>query len=55
LLGNERDIAASLQHLSELGIDGVLLSWLDYEGGLRQFGSSVMPLLESAGLRQAAG
>jgi alkanesulfonate monooxygenase SsuD/methylene tetrahydromethanopterin reductase-like flavin-dependent oxidoreductase (luciferase family) len=55
LLGNESDIAASLQHLSELGIDGVLLSWLDYEGGLRQFGESVMPLLESAGLRQAAG
>lgn len=52
LYGNEQDIARSLELLSELGIDGLLLSWLDYEGGLRQFGETVLPLLEDAGLRK---
>jgi dimethylsulfone monooxygenase len=54
LLGTEQDIAASLQAISEAGVDGVLLTWLDYEGGLRTFGDTVMPLLEEAGLREPA-
>jgi alkanesulfonate monooxygenase SsuD/methylene tetrahydromethanopterin reductase-like flavin-dependent oxidoreductase (luciferase family) len=36
------------------GVDGFLLTWLDYEGGLDRFGREVLPRLEKAGLRSAA-
>jgi dimethylsulfone monooxygenase len=40
--------------LSEAGVDGFLLTWLDYEGGLDRFGREVLPRLEKAGLRAPA-
>lgn len=54
LIGTAEDIAASLAALSEVGVDGILLTWLDYEGGLKNFGEHVMPRLEQAGLRAPA-
>jgi hypothetical protein len=39
--------------LSEAGMDGVCLSWLDYNSGIKKWNAEVMPLLEKAGLRQA--
>lgn len=54
LLGTAKDISSSLSAISEAGVEGVLLTWLDYEGGLRKFGDTVMPLLEEAGLRKPA-
>lgn len=54
LIGNADDIAASLEMLSSVGVDGVLLTWLDFEEGLTSFGNSVLPKLEAAGLRGAA-
>jgi FMNH2-dependent dimethyl sulfone monooxygenase len=54
LLGTEHDIAAKLGELSDAGVDGVLLTWLDFEGGLAKFGAGVLPKLETAGLRQKA-
>jgi FMNH2-dependent dimethyl sulfone monooxygenase len=41
-------------NLSEAGVDGFLLTWLDYEGGLDRFGRELLPRLEKAGLRAAA-
>jgi hypothetical protein len=29
----------------------LLLTWLDYEGGLDRFGREILPRLEQAGLR----
>jgi dimethylsulfone monooxygenase len=51
LLGNADDIAGTLGSLSEAGLDGVLLMWLDYYGGLQQFGETVLPRLEAKQLR----
>jgi alkanesulfonate monooxygenase SsuD/methylene tetrahydromethanopterin reductase-like flavin-dependent oxidoreductase (luciferase family) len=53
LLGSADDIAESLRGLSSCGIDGVLLSWIDYIPGLELFASTVMPRLEQLELRKA--
>lgn len=51
LLGNADDIASSLSTLSDCGIDGVLLAWIDYTEGIRTFGEAVLPVLARKGLR----
>ena len=52
IVGNATDVANQLEALSEVGIDGVLLSWFDFEDGLKRFNEGVMPLLERRGLRE---
>jgi alkanesulfonate monooxygenase SsuD/methylene tetrahydromethanopterin reductase-like flavin-dependent oxidoreductase (luciferase family) len=54
LIGSAETIAARLQMLSDAGLDGLLISWFDYAGGLRHFAAEVMPLLEERGLRRPA-
>ncbi len=51
LLGNAEDIANEMLKLSSLGIDGFLMTWVDFHNGVRQFGREVIPLLERAGVR----
>jgi alkanesulfonate monooxygenase SsuD/methylene tetrahydromethanopterin reductase-like flavin-dependent oxidoreductase (luciferase family) len=51
LVGDADHIAGLFAGLSEAGVDGFLLTWLDYEGGLDRFGREVLPRLEKAGLR----
>lgn len=51
LLGTADDIAGRFTALSESGVDGFLLTWLDYEGGLARFGQEVLPRMAKAGLR----
>jgi FMNH2-dependent dimethyl sulfone monooxygenase len=51
LLGAPNDIAGRLERLSNCGIDGVLLIWVDFQSGIRDFISGVIPFLEQAGLR----
>jgi alkanesulfonate monooxygenase SsuD/methylene tetrahydromethanopterin reductase-like flavin-dependent oxidoreductase (luciferase family) len=53
LLGSADHITESLRGLSECGVDGVLLSWIDYLPGLELFSSTVLPRLEQLGLRKA--
>jgi alkanesulfonate monooxygenase SsuD/methylene tetrahydromethanopterin reductase-like flavin-dependent oxidoreductase (luciferase family) len=53
LVGDAEHIAGLFASLSEAGVDGFLLTWLDYEGGLDRFGREVLPRLEKAGLRAA--
>jgi FMNH2-dependent dimethyl sulfone monooxygenase len=55
LVGSSEDIANTLEALSNAGVDGFLMTWLDYEGGLARFETGVMPLLERRGLRQPVG
>lgn len=51
LVGTSETIAQRLEMLSDAGIDGVLLTWLDYDAGLSNFTGDVLPRLEKAGLR----
>jgi alkanesulfonate monooxygenase SsuD/methylene tetrahydromethanopterin reductase-like flavin-dependent oxidoreductase (luciferase family) len=52
VVGSAVDIADELEALSEKGVDGILLSWFDFDDGLKRFIGEVMPLLEQRGLRQ---
>ncbi|MGN6461106.1 MAG: LLM class flavin-dependent oxidoreductase, partial [Pseudolabrys sp.] len=49
LVGDADRIASLFASLSEAGVDGFLLTWLDYEGGLERFSREVLPRLEKAG------
>lgn len=51
LVGTPESVVAQLARLREMGVDGVLLSWLDYLGEGAQWVEEVMPLMVSAGLR----
>jgi alkanesulfonate monooxygenase SsuD/methylene tetrahydromethanopterin reductase-like flavin-dependent oxidoreductase (luciferase family) len=52
LVGTADTIAQRLGVLSAAGIDGALLTWVDYDAGIADFTGGVLPLLESAGLRE---
>jgi dimethylsulfone monooxygenase len=54
LIGDAGGLANKLEEISQAGVDGALLTWVDFQTGIRRFGSEVMPLLESRGLRAAA-
>jgi dimethylsulfone monooxygenase len=51
LLGNAEDIAAAITALSQKGIDGILLNWVDPLDGINRFNAEVLPMLERSGLR----
>lgn len=52
LVGTPAMMVEHLELLAEAGMDGVCLSWLDYNSGIKQWNAEVMPLLERSGLRQ---
>jgi alkanesulfonate monooxygenase SsuD/methylene tetrahydromethanopterin reductase-like flavin-dependent oxidoreductase (luciferase family) len=52
LVGDARKITSELAGMSRAGIDGVIMTWLDYVEGVRRFARDVLPLLEQAGLRK---
>ena len=54
LIGTPEQLAERLVHLSEIGLDGVVLSWVNYPAEMRYWNADVMPLLEQAGLRSPA-
>jgi len=51
LIGTPSQVAEGLHRLSEAGLDGVTVSWVDYAHGIDQFGRQVLPLLQQMGLR----
>jgi alkanesulfonate monooxygenase SsuD/methylene tetrahydromethanopterin reductase-like flavin-dependent oxidoreductase (luciferase family) len=51
LVGTPEDVADGLCMLSSCGFDGILLTFVDYEGGSADFVASVLPILEARGLR----
>lgn len=51
LIGTAERIADQLGELSRAGIDGIVVSWVNYGDELRQWIDEVMPLLVQAGLR----
>ncbi|HEY7062415.1 MAG TPA: LLM class flavin-dependent oxidoreductase [Chloroflexota bacterium] len=52
LAGTPEMIVDRLIELADAGIDGVVLSWVNYEAELQEFAASVLPLVEQAGLRK---
>jgi alkanesulfonate monooxygenase SsuD/methylene tetrahydromethanopterin reductase-like flavin-dependent oxidoreductase (luciferase family) len=51
LVGTPEQVVAQMLELRELGIEGFILSWLDYYEELKYFGERVLPLMKQAGLR----
>ncbi len=51
LVGTADHIVEKLIKLSSIGLDGILLSWVDYLDGMRRWHRDVTPRLEQAGLR----
>jgi len=54
LIGTPEQIAGKLIQLSADGLDGLVVSWVNYQHELRQFIGEILPLLEQAGIRQPA-
>jgi alkanesulfonate monooxygenase SsuD/methylene tetrahydromethanopterin reductase-like flavin-dependent oxidoreductase (luciferase family) len=52
LIGTPEQIVDRLLHLSAMGVDGVVLSWVNYETELAQWIRDVLPVMEQAGLRR---
>jgi FMNH2-dependent dimethyl sulfone monooxygenase len=52
LVGTPAQIVDELIALSKTGLDGIVLSWVNYHDEMRQFIAEVMPLIEQAGLRK---
>ena len=52
LVGTPAQIVDGIERLSALGVDGMLISWVDYLGECRQWIDTVLPLMEQAGLRK---
>ncbi len=51
LVGTKEQIVDGLVTLSQIGLDGVLLSWPRYIEGMREFRDVTYPLLKQTGLR----
>lgn len=52
VVGNPEQVTEKLQELSDIGMDGMAMGFLDYYDEMAHFGETVMPLLKQAGLRQ---
>ncbi|MGD9711033.1 MAG: LLM class flavin-dependent oxidoreductase [Thermomicrobiales bacterium] len=52
LVGTAEGIAQKIEMLSRAGLDGLLLTWVDYADGMARFNRDVLPLLEQTGLRR---
>lgn len=52
LIGTPEQVVEQMLAVHAMGIEGFILSWLDYHEELKYFGERVMPLLRQAGLRQ---
>ncbi len=51
LIGTPEQIVDEMNDLVEMGIDGILLSWVDYKTECQQWIDKIMPLMEQAGQR----
>ncbi|MGW4484902.1 LLM class flavin-dependent oxidoreductase [Amycolatopsis sp. NPDC004368] len=53
IVGSPEEVTDKLRRLHETGIDGVQLTFYDYQPELDFFGTRIVPLLEEAGLRRS--
>lgn len=52
LVGTPEQIVREMQRLSKMGVNGILLSWVDYLVEAKQWIDQVIPLMEQSGLRK---
>ena len=52
LVGTPEQIVDGMMQMSDAGADGITISWVNYESGLKQFRDLILPLAVQAGLRQ---
>ena len=52
LIGTPEQVVDQMQRLSDIGVDGILISWLDYIPECEHWIEHVLPLMEQAGLRK---
>ena len=52
LIGTPVQIVDQLTALAKTGLDGIVLSWVNYHDEMRQWIDEVMPLIEQASLRK---
>ena len=51
LVGSPEQVVDGMRQMSEAGMDGMTISWVNYEEGIEQFRTELMPLMIEAGLR----
>lgn len=51
LVGTAEQIVEKMKVIADAGIDGLAISWVDYEAGIRQYTEKLLPLMVEAGLR----
>jgi alkanesulfonate monooxygenase SsuD/methylene tetrahydromethanopterin reductase-like flavin-dependent oxidoreductase (luciferase family) len=52
MVGTPEQVVDELLKLSKIGLEGMILCWLDYNEEIKYFGERVLPLMKQAGLRQ---
>jgi len=53
LVGTPEQIVDEIGKLSDMGVDGMLISWVDYKTECKQWIDEIMPLMVQAGQRKA--
>ena len=51
LVGTPEQIIDGMLAFSAAGLDGITLSWVNYDEGLTQFHDTLLPMMKQAGLR----
>jgi len=51
LVGSPEQVVDGMRQMSEAGLDGMTVSWVNYEEGISQFQSELLPLMADVGLR----
>lgn len=51
LVGTPEQVVDAMSKIADTGVEGLILSWLDYDEELHYFGERVLPLMRQAGLR----
>ena len=49
LIGTPSEVAEQLVEFRNIGMDGVLMSYMDFLRDTRRFGSEILPLLKNMG------
>ena len=52
LVGTPEQVVDGMLAFTNAGLDGITLSWVNYEEGLTHFRDTLLPMMRQAGLRE---